>query len=1183
MTDIAMPKPALHAGAATETAFARWPAWALIVALAVAYFVSARLGLLLAIPGGHVTPVWPPSGIALAALLLCGWRIWPGIWLGSFAANLWDFVGSPMGLATDIATSATFGAGASAAALLGAQWLLRCGIHPSRLERVRDVCALMALGGAASCLVNATIGVTTLCLAGFAPWSAYGQLWLTWWLGDTTGVFVMAPLLLVWHRATLSLHQSRWLETACCFSLLMAATAYVFIDNTLPFSGKPLAFIIIPFLVWPAMRFGARGATAAVVLIAALAVWGTIHGTGPFNVGSRNASLLMLELFLGVVVLTSLCVAAIVTERERAEAAQKRAFDDLSRARDDAEQANRAKSALLAALSMSEVKNREHAAYLQSLLEALPTGVSLVDKDLVVTVANQACLVLLDLPAVVFHQGAALENVFRYNAERGDYGSGDAHTLVAARMALARDPKLHQFERVRPDGSAVAVHGVPLPDGSMLTTYTDISVRKQAEHALVAARDAAEAANRAKSAFLATMSHEIRTPMNGVVGMIEVLEQSKLDDAQVEVVKTIRESAYALLAIVNDVLDFSKIEAGQFDVVSEAMDVATVVEGVCDTLDPMAGKKGVALTLFTDPAMPRQVLGDAARLRQVLLNLASNAIKFSSAEERAGRVSVCGRLVESGVQQVVLEFSVTDNGIGIDKETLARLFTPFTQADASTTRRFGGTGLGLSISHRLAELMGGEIGVRSEPGRGSTFTLRLPVAPLPAGPERKAEMDAEACELAGLCCLVLGSVPGPADDLAVYLKHSGAAVHRAADLVAARAWFCNAPPGPWIGVIAGADGMPNQMPNLMPNLMLNLMPNQTPNETPNETLDDALAGLRALRRSRSNPEACFVVIERGRCRGPRVEAADLVSLAGDGLHRSVFIKAVAVAAGRTRAPAKEHPSFIADTTPAPLSMQEASAQGRLILVAEDNEVNQEVLRRQLALLGFKADIARTGSEALACWRRGDYALLLTDLHMPQMDGYELTVAIRAAEAGEAGEAGARRMPIVALTANALASEAKHCRDLGMDDYMTKPVQLAVLNGMLHKWLQDVARPTPNSGSPASMTAAPALALDVSVLKALVGDEPQVIEEFLQDFRVSAGEAAVQMRAACLARQTAVVETVAHRLKSSARSVGALALGELCAAMEHAGQAGGRETLADLWPRFEAEIAAVDEFLRSSQA
>ena len=660
---------------------------------------------------------------------------------------------------------------------------------------------------------------------------------------------------------------------------------------------------------------------------------------------------------------------------------------------------------------------------------------------------------------------------------------------------------------------------------------------------LLRARDESEQANRAKSAFLAAMSHEIRTPMNGVVGMIDVLEQSHLKSAQVEIVKTVRESAYALLAIVDDVLDFSKIEAGQFQVDSEPMGVAGVVEQVCDTLDSLAERKGVELTLFTDPAVPAQLLGDATRLRQVLLNLTGNAIKFSSAQERPGRVSVRARLVERGLRQVVLEFSVADNGIGIDEETQSRLFTPFTQADASTTRRFGGTGLGLSISHGLVELMGGAIEVHSEPGRGSTFSVRLPLAPLPPMPGLDAEVDAEASELAGLRCLVLGGPQGPADDLTVYLTHSGAAVHRAADSAAAREWFSHCPPGLCIGVIAGTD----------------------------EVRDEALAELRAVCSARPNLEARFVIIERGRRRNPRGKANDLVSLDGDVLHRSVFLKAVALAAGRVTVDALEEPD--ADTMPAPLSMQEASAQGRLILVAEDNEINQKVVLRQLALLGFTADIAATGREALECWRRGDYALLLTDLHMPQMDGYELAVAIREAEADQ------RRMPIVALTANALKGEARRCLALGMDDYMTKPMQLANLKAMLIKWLPNTAKLTPDFPAPAAR----ALPLDVSVLEALVGDEPKVIKEFLQDFRVSAGEASTQMRAACQARQATAVEAVAHRLKSSALSVGALALGELCANMEEAGQAGRLETLADLWPRFEAEMAAVDEFLDSSQA
>ena len=713
------------------------------------------------------------------------------------------------------------------------------------------------------------------------------------------------------------------------------------------------------------------------------------------------------------------------------------------------------------------------------------------------------------------------------------------------------------------DGSTfpaqVQLRTLDTADGRMTVAHVlDITARLQSQDALrqhneeleskIAARtvelsrsrDEAEQANRAKSAFLATMSHEIRTPMNGVVGMIDVLEQSSLRSSQAQIVKTIRESAHALLTIVDDVLDFSKIEAGQFQIDSEPMAVAGIVETVCDTLDPLASGRGVELTLFTDPAIPARVLGDAARLRQMLLNLAGNAIKFSSGEGRAGRVSVRAGVVESGAQQVVLEFSVADNGIGMDEDTQSRLFRPFTQADAGTTRRYGGTGLGLSISHRLVDMMGGTIGVCSEPGRGSTFTVRLPLTALPA----ELPLDDAQFDLAGLNCLVLGGPQGPADDLAAYLTHSGATVHRVAHRAAALQWFGSCAPGLWVGVVVGAD----------------------------RAQDEPLSDLRRVCAARPNLDARFVVIEHGRRRRPRVRAHDHVSLDHDAMHRSDFVKAVALAAGRSAEDALEEPSFTADTAPAPLSVQEAREQGQLILVAEDNEINQRVLVEQLALLGLTARIAGNGSEALAFWQRGDYAMLFTDLHMPQMDGYELVAAIREAEAGQ------RRLPIVALTANALKGEARRCRELGMDDYMTKPLQLADLMAILRKWLPA----TPNVATttvPPHEAAAPAL--DVGVLRALVGDAPTVIGEVLREFRISAGKATAQMRAACQARQAGDVEAIAHKLKSSARAVGALALGELCARMEEAGHAGRLETLAVLWPRFEAEMAAVDQLLDSS--
>jgi PAS domain S-box-containing protein len=365
-----------------------------VITLAALYFLTARLGLLMAMPGGHVTPVWPPSGIALAAVLLRGRRVWPGIWLGSFAANILDFYGSPLSLATELATSATFGIGASLAALLGSQLLRWFMSKRNPLEQVRDVCAFMALGGVVSCLVSATVGVTTLCLAGYVPWSVYGQAWLTWWLGDTGGVFIVAPLLLVWggtHRRKLA---GRWVELLGGFGLLIAVTYYVFCENTTALSaGKPLTFIILmPFLVWAAVRFGRRGAAAAVGLIALLALWGTLRQTGPFNLGQRNEALLLLELFLGVMVLTALCLAAMVTEREHVAAAQQRAVEELeshvrertsalvqseAQARQHLAEAERARAALLSILEdqqQTEAALRESQARTRLLIKSSNIG-----------------------------------------------------------------------------------------------------------------------------------------------------------------------------------------------------------------------------------------------------------------------------------------------------------------------------------------------------------------------------------------------------------------------------------------------------------------------------------------------------------------------------------------------------------------------------------------------------------------------------------------------------------------------------------------------------------------------------------------------------------------------------------------------------------------------------------------
>lgn len=654
-------------------------------------------------------------------------------------------------------------------------------------------------------------------------------------------------------------------------------------------------------------------------------------------------------------------------------------------------------------------------------------------------------------------------------------------------------------------------------------TFHDLRDRNRLIDELTKARADAEQANQAKSAFLATMSHEIRTPMNGVLGMLEVLEHGSLTEHQRDQVHTMRDSAATLLALIDDILDFSKIEAGRIELEREPMSVADLVEGLCTSQLSVARRRGVALRMFVDPELPERVLGDDTRLRQVLYNLVGNAIKFSAGNPaRAGRVEV--RVTLAARDPLRIAFAVKDNGIGIDEAARTRLFTPFTQAEASTTRRFGGTGLGLTICRRLVDLMGGEIGVTSSPGEGSTFTVTLPFAPALEQPAR------EQPDLSGLFCFLLDNADIDAEALSRYLEYAGATVRRCSDVEDA------------VRFAAAAD-------------------------TP-VVLIHAEGESRHWRDSEISTHLRGICIGHGRRRRARLGTPDSVSIDGDVLCRQAFLRAVAVAAGRASPEifdTRTTDALPGNLTPPP-TVAQARAENRLILVAEDDSVNQKVVLQQLALLGYAAEVASDGAEALARWGDGGFALLFTDLHMPAMDGYQLAAEIRRLEGG-----GGNRIPIIALTANALRGEAARAKVAGMDDYLTKPVALARLREVLDAWLPR---------DEATSAFGPAHTLDVAVLQRLVGDDPAVLRDFLSDYARTAAQAVAELRMAVAAKDHAQITTIAHKLKSSSRSVGALPLGDLCAELENAGKRNDGPAVARCMAQFETLFAEAEEELAS---
>ena len=796
----------------------------------------------------------------------------------------------------------------------------------------------------------------------------------------------------------------------------------------------------------------------------------------------------------------------------------------------------------------AEKRLRESEEQYRVLVETVQEGIAFVgaDEGGTINYCNEAYAKILGFTAE--------ELIGRSFFEFVDEGQGE----VARRQRVLRLQGVgstYEITVTAADGAkkVLSATGTPItnPDGSYggaVQSIVDVTERKRYEEDLQRARAAAEEASRAKSEFLANMSHEVRTPMNGVIGMTELLLGTPLDREQRDYAQTIKVSGENLLVIINDILDFSKIEAGQMQTEITDLDPRGVVEDVAALVAEQAHQKGLELASLVDPEVPAKLRGDPVRIRQVLTNLVGNAVKFTDSGEVVVRASLVG---EDDISTTV-RFEVRDTGVGIPPEKQRGIFESFSQADSSTTRRYGGTGLGLTISRLLVGLMGGRIWVESEPGVGSSFFFELPLQKEREG--AALSQKTARSDLRGLRVLLVDDNPTNRRILSRQTASWGMSNKSAED-----------GPGALDELRAAARGgepydlavLDMQMPEM--------------------------DGLQLARKIKSDPKISgtrlVLLTSMGRQRddGREALAAGIEAYLTKPVRQSELYDALANVLGDHT----EDHGGEADLITRHSILEKRSGSGVPVLVAEDNPVNQKVARRMLEVLGYSADVVENGAKAVEAVLGREYGAVLMDVQMPEMDGYEATGAIRRLEA-----VAGRRTPIIAMTANALAGDREQALEAGMDDYLSKPVQRDRLSEVLRHWIPS-EDPSVAEREPDDRTIpGPEDPLDRSVIEGILelqgSGEPGLFAELTDLFLEATPPQLEKIREAFEKGDTETLKRTAHTLKGSAGNMGARRMSELCEELQGLGDPGETTRAPEMIEELEREFDRVREALEAER-